>query len=124
MDTEKQIKTIVLNRMERCSVCHHTFGEENIQIVSRRKNMWMMVVTCEECHAKNFVAAVMGDGDAEQAQLALRQLSREESDFDVLPDAEEPEEDLGPVTVDDLLEMHAFLDEFDGNFQQLFRRPR
>jgi hypothetical protein len=120
MDTEKQIKRIVLNRMERCAVCHQAFGPENIQVVSRRSDMWMMVVTCEECHARNFVAAVLGDGDPDQAQLALRQLSRDESDFEIAPEVDEAP-DGEPVSIDDVIEMHEFLAEFDGDFRRLFR---
>ncbi len=122
MDTEKQIKRIVLNRMERCAVCHQAFGPENIQVVPRRSDMWMMVVTCEECHARNFVAAVLGDGDPDQAQLALRQLSRDDSDADIeiMSEADEAP-DGAPVSIDDVIEMHEFLADFDGDFRRYFR---
>jgi hypothetical protein len=124
MDTsEKQIKRIVLDRMERCSVCHRSFRPEDVEVLSRKADMWMLVVSCDECHARNFVAAVIGDGDAEEAQLALRRLGEEhlksklaiepEIDVDDIPD--------DPVSVDDVLEMHSFLQDFDGNFKSLFR---
>lgn len=126
MDTsEKQIKRIVLDRMERCSVCHRGFETEDVHILSRKSDMWMLMVSCGECHARNFVAAVLGDGDAEEAQLALRRLGEEHVrsglDFEAA-EADEPESD--PVSVDDVLEMHAFLDAFDGDFQSLFRRSQ
>lgn len=125
MDTsEKQIKKIVLNRMERCAVCHHTFAPDDIHIVSRKPDLWTMVVACAECNSRNFVAAVLGDGDAAQAQLALRRLS-EQGPAD--PDAangmrnERPAPAGDPVNVDDVLEMHGFLKQFNGDFQRLFR---
>lgn len=122
MDTsEKQIKRIVLDRMERCSVCHRGFETEDVHVLSRKSDMWMLMVSCSECHARNFVAAVIGDGDAEEAQLALRRLGEEQIGAQVeLDDADLPDGD--PVSVDDVLEMHSFLDEFDGDFQGLFRR--
>ena len=123
MDTsEKQIKKIVLNRMERCTVCHHIFAPEDIHIVSRKPDLWTMVVACGECNSRNFVAAVLGDGDPAQAQLALRKLSEQgaEGVSDIAPDdAEIPAGD--PVSVDDVLEMHDFLKRFNGDFQRLFR---
>lgn len=124
MDTsEKQIKKIVLNRMERCSVCHHSFAPEDIHIVSRKPDLWTMVVGCNECNSRSFVAAVLGDGDPEQAQLALRKLSEQGSEIDVdhsdLILSEEPAGD--PVTIDDVLDMHGFLKQFDGDFHRLFR---
>lgn len=116
--SEKQIKRVVLNRLERCSVCHHEFVPDDIRVVSRKDDMWVMVVTCTECHTRNFVAAVFGGGDPAEAQLALRQLSEEpsapgEPAVDEVPLGE-------PVSVDDVLDMHAFLQGFDGDFGRLF----
>ena len=123
MDTsEKQIKRIVLDRMERCSVCHRGFEPDDVHVLSRKADMWMLMVSCGECHARNFVAAVIGDGDAEEAQLALRRLGEEhvQTRLDIEPEAE-VNELSEPVTVDDLLGIHEFLEGFDGDFQALFR---
>jgi hypothetical protein len=121
MDTsEKQIKRIVLDRMERCSVCHRDFEPDDVHVLSRKSDMWMLMVSCSECHSRNFVAAVIGDGDAEEAQLALRRLGEEHvrSQFAIEPEVDEPGE---PVTIDDLLDMHQFLQSFDGDFKALFQ---
>ena len=118
--SEKQIKRIVLNRMERCTVCHHTFAPEDIHVLSRRADMWMMVVECTECHARNFVAAVLGDGDPDEAQLALRRLSQGYGEDEMEAPAAEVERQPA-VSVDDVVDMHEFLRDFDGDFQRLFR---
>ncbi len=119
MDTsEKQIKRIVLNRMERCAVCHHSFSPDDIHVLSRRKDMWMMVVQCDECQARNFVAAVLGDGDPDEAQLALRRMSEEHVLEGVAPGIEASGP---PIAATDVVDMHLFLREFDGDFQRLFR---
>lgn len=121
MDTsEKQIKRIVLNRMERCAVCHHSFSADDIHVLSRREDMWMMVVQCDECQARNFVAAVLGDGDPDEAQLALRQLSLGYDDAE-LEALVESGDRADPVSAHDVVDMHEFLAEFDGDFQKLFR---
>lgn len=120
---ETQIKRIVLNRMERCSICHRDFGPEDIRVVSRKNDMWMLVVTCSECHGRNFVAAVMADGDTEEAQIALRQLSRDGTSkpIEITEVRDRAEEDRGePVSAEDVLDMHEFLDGFDGDFRRLF----
>jgi len=120
--SEKQIKRIVLNRMERCSVCHQEFGSDDINVVSRRADMWMMVVTCTECHSRNFVAAVLGDGDPDEAQLALRKLSESgQAGLDAPELAEAGVPEGGPVSIDDVIDMHEFLAGFDGDFARLFR---
>ena len=122
MDTsEKQIKRIVLDRMERCSVCHRGFEPDDVHVLSRKSDMWMLMVSCGECQARNFVAAVIGDGDAEEAQLALRRLGEEHvrTRTDIEPEDEGVPGD--PVSVDDVIEIHQFLQGFDGDFQALFR---
>jgi len=124
MDTsEKQIKRIVLRRMERCGVCHRDFEPDDIHVISRKPDLWMMVVECDECHARNFVAAVLNDGDPDEAQLALRRLSEGSID-PALPstrtDAPAPRE---RVSANDVLDMHEFLGSFDGDFARLFGRP-
>lgn len=127
--SEKQIKRIVLDRMERCSVCHRGFETDDIRVLSRRADIWMMVVECTECHARNFVAAVLNDGDPNEAQLALRRLSQGDGEPDAAAGvgaagrrkktpAEPPKP---PVTTDDVLDMHEYLNGFDGDFQKLFR---
>jgi len=124
---ETQIKRVVLSRMQRCGVCHHDYVQDDIQVLSRKPDMWMMVVECTECHARNFVAAVLNDGDADEAQLALRRLSDEarprgaEAPQRALahePDEARPTGD--PVTAGDVVDMHEFLAGFDGDFARLF----
>lgn len=125
MDSEVQIKQIVLNRMERCSVCHHEFDANDIHVISRKPDIWTMLVECTDCHSRNFVAAVLNDGDPKEAQLALRRLS--EQAIKEIKEPVEPEiiseapADGERVTAGDVVDMHQFLAEFDGDFKQLFK---
>ena len=120
MDTsEVQIKRIVLNRMERCGVCHHVFVADDIHVLSRKPDMWMMVVECTECRARNFVAAVLNDGDPSEAQLALRRLSEAAVRGESPGSPSAPSRP--PVTADDVLDVHEFLRDFDGDFRSLFK---
>jgi hypothetical protein len=122
MDTsEKQIKRIVLDRMERCSVCHRGFEPDDVHVLSRKSDMWMLMVSCGECQARNFVAAVIGDGDAEEAQLALRRLGEEHVRARTGIEPEDESAPGEPVSVDDVIEIHQFLQGFDGDFKALFR---
>ena len=69
----------------------------------------------------------MNDGDAGEARLALRRLSdaaatemhppeQPVDPADTLPDGD-------PVSATDVVDMHLFLDTFDGDFKRLFQRP-
>ena len=129
MDSEIRIKDIVLKRMERCIVCHHHFQPDDITVISRERDMWTMLVECTDCHARNFVAAVLNDGDPEEAQLALRRLS-ERASREIVPGEHIEVEDVDfsapaegsaePVTASDVVDMYQFLESFDGDFKALF----
>lgn len=127
MEPDVTMKRIVLDRMERCSVCHRVFSTDDIHIINRQPGMWTMMVECTDCHSRNFVAALMNDGDPGEARLALRRLSnavsrelaspaREIDPADTLPAGE-------PVSASDVVDMHEFLREFDGDFKRLFHNP-
>lgn len=122
MDSEGQIKNIVLRRMHRCVVCHREFNPEDIQILSRKPDIWTMLVKCEDCQARNFVAAVLNDGDPQEAQLALRRLTEQAEELDAEPVLEPEAPATGdPVSAGDVVDMHTFLNDFDGDFAKLFR---
>lgn len=126
---DRQIKQKVIDRMGRCGICHHTFVPDDVHVVSRKPAMWTMVVECDECHARSFVAAVLEDGDPREAKDALHDLTRSEASredaigvlgrdddgFDAAPA-------LPVVTTDDVIDTHEFLRDFDGDFAALFAR--
>jgi hypothetical protein len=128
MDSEGRIKHIVLGRMERCVVCHNHFKADDITVISRERDMWTMLVECTDCHARNFVAAVMNDGNPEDAQLALRRLSeRAHQDrgtdtgaIEAGDTIEAAEDKRSPVNAADVVDIHEFLADFDGDFKELF----
>jgi hypothetical protein len=117
---EGQIKRIVLKRMGRCRVCHRSYVDEDVSVVSRKPDMWMMVVECLDCHSKNFVAAVLNEGDPTRAELALRRMSAAE-EVDIEFEISSPAPAGAPVTAADVADMHRFLEDFDGDFIRLFR---
>jgi hypothetical protein len=128
MDTsDSQIRRIVVERMDRCTVCHRRSGEADVEVVSRKSDVWLMIVQCKDCHSRSF-AAVVGDSSAPIDTESLFGFHPDgsieitfEADADFF-EIEPPAGDLAPaVDVDDLLEMHEFLDTFDGDFKSLFR---
>lgn len=136
--SEFQIKQNILERIDRCSVCHRGFLADDLKVIRREQGFWVIAVTCDDCHNRNLVAAVLNDGDTAQARSALRELSRT-SGYDIEFGDESGIESQripgiavsGPTsdaatgpTVDagDVLDMHEFLNQFDGDFKRLFRK--
>ena len=129
--SEFQIKQNILERIDRCSVCHREFLTDDLKVIRREQGFWVIAVTCNDCHNRNLVAAVLNDGDTAEARSVLRELSRsagyeiEFGDSPALAPAPFGEGgDVDPIArvhAGDVLDMHAFLDEFDGDFKRLFR---
>jgi len=123
--SDNQIRRIVVERMDRCSVCHRRFVEDDVEVVSRKSDVWLMIVQCKDCHSRSF-AAVVGDTSAPidtESLFGFRADGSIEITFEAdgeFVDIEPLDEGQEPVTVDDLLEMHGFLDSFDGDFKSLF----
>jgi hypothetical protein len=130
--SEYQIKQNILERMDRCSVCHREFAADDLKVIRRERGFWVIAVTCDDCHNRNLVAAVLNDGDTAEARSALRELSRSTGHDIELDDeiggALGESEDHGPgavtgpvVSAGDVVDMHEFLNGFDGDFKRLFR---
>lgn len=121
--SEGHIKRIVIRRLDRCRVCHRHYQADDVNIISRQEEMWMMSVECTDCHARNFVAAVLNESDPAQAELALRRLTELNEQLQPINLVEEIEaEPAETVQSSDVLDMHEFLKEFDGDFRAAFRR--
>src|SRR6476469_1206139 len=122
--SEQQIKRNILDRMDRCAVCHRDFGADDLNVIRRERGYWVVAVTCGDCHNRNLVAAVLDDGDTTEARNVLKEMSNA-AGFDISfspieesPLGFEPAPTAGPlVSASDVLNMHEFLAQFNGDFK-------
>lgn len=128
MEDFDQIKHLVLQQLNRCVVCHREYEISDITSVQRKPGVWTLMVECEQCHSRNYIAAVTNEGNTEDAMFEVRSLTERAMQDASLrtfrqDDAVESEapQHGEPVTAVDVLEMHDFLKEFDGDFERLFR---
>lgn len=128
MEDFDHIKHIVLQQLSRCVVCHREYEVSDITSVQRKPGVWTLMVECEQCHSRNYIAAVTAEGSAEDAMLEVRSLTQRamrgddrstDEESDAITSEAPPTGDR--VTAGDVVDMHAFLDEFDGDFSALFR---
>lgn len=114
-----EVRRIVLSVVEDCVQCRQRFSLDDMRVVGRNGSLWVLAVRCPECATQSFVAAVVGEhDDGTTVEAAAIDLIEEEDAFEPLID------NADPVTVDDVLDMHRFLDDFDGNFLRHFNRRR
>jgi hypothetical protein len=117
-DQSSEVRRIVLSVVEDCSHCRQRFSIEDLRVVGRNGNLWVLAVRCPQCDSQAFVAAVVGEYEDGTTIEATAIDLTEEPEVEYMDSVEEP------VTVDDVLDMHEFLEEFDGDFMHLFTRRR
>jgi hypothetical protein len=130
--SEFQIKQNILERIDRCSVCHRGFAADDLKVIRREQGFWVIAVTCDDCHNRNLVAAVLNVGDTAEARSALRELSKSAGyDIQFGEDISLADHAGGAIDIEspvageavaasDVLDMHEFLEQFDGDFRRLF----
>ena len=77
----------------------------------------MVAVTCEGCRNQGFITAVIEGHDLDGSSPARGAVS------DLTAADRARFAATAPIATDDLLDLHLFLDEFDGNFAALFNQP-
>ena len=94
----------------KCGSCGQNYHEDHIEIVEHNDELWFMKVSCPSCHVRCLVAAI------------IRENAKPEVITDLTEEEMEKFKNLDNVRDEDLLEMHDFLKEFDGDFPALFDR--
>ena len=95
----------------KCTSCGEDFHAEDIEILGTRGDICMINVYCNACDTKYYIGVVL-DKDELDALEGLK----ENPGFGEMADLMQSEE----LTADEVTEMHSFLENFDGNFSQLF----
>lgn len=109
---EFDVRRTVVSVLEQCAQCQQQYSPEDAKVIERQGELWVLSIRCSHCEAQAYVAAVVDGADAE-----IEAANLPERDVDVNGVEES-------VTVDDLLDLHEFLETFDGDFFRLFNRKR
>lgn len=94
----------------RCKICCQGYRRELVRVAARYEELWIVSVRCGRCRNTQLFYVQMRDGEED---TLLENLT---------PRDEERQEDLPPISTDEILDMHQFLRGFDGDFRRLFGR--
>ncbi len=98
-----------------CAACGQAYGQGHIRLIAQREELFFVDLSCDHCGSQA-VAIVTIQVDGETATLDGGELVRvDTADPDAAPDG-------APVSADDVLDVHALLDDFDGDVHQLIAR--
>jgi len=92
----------------KCGVCGQRYELDNINVLSHDQDLWFLSAICLACNTRCLIAAIVKEGKAPEVitDLTEAELGRFKK--------------TGKLTADDVLEMHHFLKNFDGDFSRLF----
>jgi hypothetical protein len=94
-----------------CAVCGHHYGKSDVQILGRREQVWAMKVQCRECRTKSLLLAVVNDAGTRPVYT------------DLAPDEWERFRESPPVSVDDVIRAHEYLQGYEGDFTDILEDP-
>jgi hypothetical protein len=92
----------------KCGSCGQYYQEDNIDVIEHSDELWFLRVFCSSCYTRCLVAAIIGEDKKAKVITDLT-----EAELDRFKDVDR-------VRVDDVLDMHNFLKDFDGDFPRLF----
>ena len=103
----------------KCTVCGANYDGEKVTVLGHQEDIWFLSVACSKCRTQGLVAALVKKGAKGEVVIAA---SQETTHQEIALPEEANLPASAPITGDDVLDMHHFLDDFDGDFQRLFRR--
>lgn len=95
----------------KCEECGQNYESFNIDILGHREDMWFLRALCSSCHTQCLVAAVVREDKVVE-------------EMEETATAEVDENRGGAIEIDDVLDMHNFLVDFDGDFSNFFRQEK
>jgi uncharacterized metal-binding protein YceD (DUF177 family) len=98
---------IRLLKQLQCVGCGQVFNPRDFALVHQLEEMWILSTRCRRCEElTHVVIAVHLEEELEPlTDLTLEELSSED--------------EWTPITTDDVLDVHALLQDFDGDFEAL-----
>jgi len=92
----------------KCSVCGQHYKTGNIGVLGHEGDLWFLRVSCSACNTQYLAAAIIREDKVPEVITDLT-----EAELDKLSNTDK-------LTSDEVLDMHNFLKDFDGDFSRLF----
>lgn len=88
----------------KCDVCGQSYGLADIEIIGHQESLWFVNASCGFCQNRGLIVLVIKESDATGIAADL-----------VRPEGDKFAQSR-VVGIDDVLDMHNFLREFNGDF--------
>jgi len=94
----------------KCSVCEQHYETNNISVIGHHEELWFLRAFCSACHTQYLVAAIIEEDRMPELVIDLT-----EAELDKFRNMDVP-------TAEEMLDMHNFLKNFNGDFSRLFNQ--
>jgi len=113
-----QLKEILKNIKEKitCSKCECNFSSDDIYVLGAFGEKCVFMVSCRECETQMLVTATINENN-------MPSLGDLEKITDISTNKKVQKNSMSDhgISCDDVLEVHTFLKDFDGNFKNLMK---
>jgi hypothetical protein len=92
----------------RCTNCGLNYEMSNVKILGNHEDLYFLQVSCSSCHSRYLITAVINDRKVADTVSDLT-----DTELIKFKDARIP-------SVNDVLDMHSYLKQFDGDFWGIF----
>lgn len=108
-----QLQELIKNiqSMMRCPSCGASYTENQIHFLGQLDMAALIQLDCQSCGLPVMATIVVSDKNEAQAPKLMSDISGEEL----------KNVDQEPVTSDHVVDVHTYLKDFDGNFEQAFK---
>lgn len=103
-DVQRFLKEIIAGMQ--CAVCSSHYQEDMVHIVAQQGDLLVARVTCAQCHTQGLIFATLKGGELSLAG-------------ELAPEEGEAFRKMSKVGVDDVLDMHLLLRDFEGDMKEL-----
>jgi hypothetical protein len=90
----------------KCGVCGQHYQLANIIIIGHQEDLWLLSLYCPGCRNQSLIAAVIKEGKAPEVVTELTEAEKSKL--------------FTPIGLDDVIDIHTFLNDFSGDFSSLF----
>jgi hypothetical protein len=98
-----------------CAACGQPYGEAQVRLIAQREELYFVDLSCPHCGSQA-VAIVTIQIDGEPGAMEVAQDARREEPVVRTVDG------APSITVDDVLDAHALLRDFEGDLDELVER--
>ena len=100
-----------------CAACGQAYGDGHIRLIAQREELFFVDLSCDHCGSQA-VAIVTIQIEGDSATLETGELVPAVN----TDEADDAADAAAVVTADDVLDVHALLDSFEGDVHQLMAR--